>query len=180
MAYNIYMPKRTNRSILIDSLLKIIANEPGISAQKLTEKASQNYSLSEITSALRYMKYNQLIFDRFDRGLSVSNKAKIRLASVEVEQLFITKPKKWDKKWRLVIFEIPHAFKTKRDAFSNHLGQLGFIKLKDSVYVHPFHCQNETEKLAAYYKLQKYVTYLESSKLITTRKLEKEFKNLLS
>lgn len=174
------MSKRTNRSILIDFLLKLIAENPGITVEKLLDKLSQKYSKQEIASTLRYMKYNQLVFNRFERGLSVSNKAKIRLSNALIEQLFVTKPKNWDKKWRIIMYDIPENMKSKRDAFSKHLVRVKLLKLKDGVYIHPFPCQSEIEKLANYFQIQKHVTYIESSKLITNRKLEKEFEKLLS
>ena len=50
---------------------------------------------------------------------------------MQIDDLKIAKPKKWDKKWRLVIFDIAQIEKIYREElFRGKLKKLGFLSLK--------------------------------------------------
>ena len=59
----------------------------------------------------------------------------------------------WDKKWRLVIFDIPEKKKPAREALREKLKDLGFAKLQDSVWVTPFPCENEIKLIKLVFNL---------------------------
>jgi len=50
-------------------------------------------------------------------------------------------PKEWDKKWRLVIFDVPESKKKNRDILRRKLIEIGFVRLQDSVFIFPFDCK---------------------------------------
>ena len=52
--------------------------------------------------------------------------------------LFKWQRKKWDKKWRLVIFDLPEKESGKRNALRKKLTNLGFGQWQRSVYVSPY------------------------------------------
>lgn len=66
-----------------------------------------------------------------------------KIAKYEFEEMKIQKPKKWDGKWRLVIFDIPEGKKTAREFLRQKLISLGFYQLQKSVYIQPFPCIEE-------------------------------------
>ncbi len=66
----------------------------------------------------------------------------------------------WDKKWRVVIFDIPEDEREARDALREHLEYMGFFVLQRSVFVHPFSCQNEINFLIELYDIRKYVRFM--------------------
>ncbi len=45
---------------------------------------------------------------------------------------------KWDKRWRVLIFDIPEKQKYKRDRLRTKLDELGFRKMQQSVWITPF------------------------------------------
>lgn len=57
------------------------------------------------------------------------------------ERLQIKKPKRWDEKWRVVIFDVPEKYKASRDRFRRILQKAGFLRLQDSVWIHPYDCE---------------------------------------
>ncbi len=57
------------------------------------------------------------------------------------EKLRIRKPKKWDEKWRVVIFDIPEKYRSSRERFRRILKKAGFLRLQDSVWIHPYDCE---------------------------------------
>lgn len=85
----------------------------------------------------------------------ITEKGKINLRKYKVDKLKINKPKKWDKKWRVVIFDIPDTQKLQRNAFRWKLKSLDFYSLQKSVWLHPFNCKNEIEILREFLKIDK-------------------------
>ena len=57
-------------------------------------------------------------------GISKNGEVKIR--KFILDELSIKNPKNWDKKWRLVIFDIPEKYKEARAALRKKLGDIGF------------------------------------------------------
>ena len=66
---------------------------------------------------------------------------------MQINALKIARPRKWDKKWRLVIFDISQLKKFYREVFRGKLKELGFYQLQKSVWVHPFQCDDEIQLL---------------------------------
>ncbi len=56
--------------------------------------------------------------------------------------------KKWDEKWRLVVFDIEEKYKFQRESIREKLRELGFGKLQESVWMSPFPIERE---LAEYF-----------------------------
>ena len=77
-----------------------------------------------------------------------------------INQMKISKPLKWDLKWRLVIFDIPEPLFRVRNSLRFHLKKLGFIELQKSVFVYPYPCLNEIEFIIETYNVRKYVRTL--------------------
>lgn len=51
--------------------------------------------------------------------------------------------KTWDKKWRLVLFDVSMEDHQKRNAFRHLIKRLGAVKLQQSVWVYPYDCAEE-------------------------------------
>ena len=49
----------------------------------------------------------------------------------------------WDKKWRIVIFDIPQELHNERTRFRRKLKSLGFAMLQKSVFAFPYPCEEE-------------------------------------
>ena len=52
------------------------------------------------------------------------------------------KPRWWDKKWRVLIFDIPERRRKLRLHVRTTLTQLGFERLQDSVWIYPYDCED--------------------------------------
>lgn len=100
-----------------------------------------------------------------------------RLQQVVIDELFIEVPKKWDKRWRAVSFDIPVKFSRQRTGFVDRLQALGFVMLQKSLWVHPAPCFELVEQLAGHYNVMRYCTLFEIRKLdeLATRKLFRHF-----
>jgi len=85
--------------------------------------------------------------------IRLTKEGKKKAGWMQIDDLKIKKPKKWDEKWRIVIFDISHLKKFYRDLFRGKLKELGFYQLQKSVWIHPFDCRDEIELLKDFFAL---------------------------
>jgi phenylacetic acid degradation operon negative regulatory protein len=98
--------------------------------------------------------------------------------------------KKWDKKWRLVIFDIKEKEKSLRERLRDKLKELGFGMLQKSIYISPHDLAFDVYEFLknnqllgkAFILTAKHELMGEAEKLAEvvwqTKKLEEEYKNL--
>lgn len=55
---------------------------------------------------------------------------------------FSKTPRRWDRKWRVLIFDIPERRKALRLKIRTMLRTIGFVRLQDSVWVYPHDCED--------------------------------------
>lgn len=85
--------------------------------------------------------------------IRLTEKGKSRAGMYQINDLKIKTPQRWDKKWRLVIFDIAELKRFKRDAFRGILRNLGMVPLQQSVWVYPHHCKDEIDLLRDFFGL---------------------------
>lgn len=129
-----------------------------------TSKKSQRRRLSQSLQYLRRRGYVTLEYLKDGRlRISVTKQGKTIIQRLNIEQLTIPKPPTWDKKWRIVIFDVPNWKSKNRLAFTDNLKRLGFVMIQKSVWAYPFPCHDEIMILRKYYDIEKHVTYLETA-----------------
>ena len=68
--------------------------------------------------------------------------------------------RKWDCKWRVLIFDIPERKKIIREQIRRTLISVGFMRLQDSVWIYPYDCEKLITLLKADLKIGKDVLYM--------------------
>jgi CRISPR/Cas system-associated endoribonuclease Cas2 len=103
----------------------------------------------------RLLKSGYIIAERKNHDLIIrlTEKGKRAAGWLQIDALKIKRPKKWDGKYRLVIFDISQLKRIYRDALRGKLRELGFIRLQKSVWLHPFDCKDEIELLREFFGL---------------------------
>ena len=66
----------------------------------------------------------------------------------------------WDKKWRIIIFDIPQEKHIARVRFRNKLKSLGCVMIQKSVFVFPYPCHKEIGDIAGYLEISDHVDIL--------------------
>jgi hypothetical protein len=191
------MGRNNTTSSIIDSLLRYLAIGGVLSttvlapnAFELIDKRLQQYMNTlepkgqqrEYQRLLTNMKKQGLISydtEGISRGIQLTEKGRERAEKANLDYLIIPVPDEWDKHWRLVMFNVPERFKTKRDAFTRKLKELGLLQLQRGVWIHPYPCQAEVESLAVVNGIQEYITYVETSFIAHHRNLRGRFQRTL-
>lgn len=92
--------------------------------------------------------------------LVLNEKGKKKALTYKAGTMRIKSSGVWDKKWRVVIFDIPEDEREARDAVRGHLEDMGFFVLQRSVFVHPLDCKDEIDFLIELYDIRKYVRFM--------------------
>lgn len=101
--------------------------------------------------------------------ISLSEEGKKYAGEYQINDLNIEKPRQWDKKWRVLIFDIPNKHGIKREALRGKLKELGFIQMQKSVWVHPYECEKEIDLLKDFFGLSE-----KNLQLILAEKVEND------
>lgn len=92
------------------------------------------------------------------------------------ETIRLTRPKRWDGRWRLVMFDIPHRRKAARDALRRKLRELEFYPIQKSVLISPYPCEDELDFIATTFEVRQYVLLFSVDSFEGEEKLKHHFK----
>lgn len=87
----------------------------------------------------------------------------------------LRRPKHWDGKWRVVIFDIPEKKRKTRDQIRRLFHQSGLYLLQDSVWVFPFDCEDLLTLLKTDLNVGRNILYLIVDELEGDKYLRKHF-----
>jgi len=92
------------------------------------------------SSASKLVKKGLLVYQNGKYELTEAGEKKLR--HWELEDYKFKRPHKWDKKWRVIIFDIPEKKKKVRNQIRNLFISAGLFRLQDSVWVYPYDCED--------------------------------------
>lgn len=85
--------------------------------------------------------------------ISLTPEGRKKAGMFQIDVLKIARPKRWDGKWRILLFDITEKKKPYREALRGKLIELKFLQLQKSVWVHAFECGAEIELLKDFFGL---------------------------
>ncbi len=125
-------------------------SERGISRAKLIDTISR---LKRSGLVRGYVEQKREYLEITDKGIE-------KIKKLYLDVIEIHRPKKWDGKWRIIIFDIPEKERSARDGIRTKLYSLGFKQIQKSVFVYPFECSKEIQLICNCYQARKYIKYL--------------------
>ena len=142
------------------------------------DKRLKNKNQASLRSALYRLKKQKLINISEKDGktlIEITQKGKTRALKYKLEKMKIKKPKRWDKKWRVVIFDIPNNKTLARNVLRDKLKELGFYKLQKSVWIFPYKCRDEIDFIKEIYNIEPYINLILAEKIDQEEKCLKFF-----
>ena len=109
---------------------------------------------------LREQKHVEVATENGQEVLRLTSGGKRKILRYSLDSLTIDKPTGWDRKWRLVLYDVPKKSKKLGDVIRGTLGSLGFYGIQESVYIYPYPCFKQIEFLREYYGLGDHVQYM--------------------
>jgi DNA-binding MarR family transcriptional regulator len=157
----------------IFKVIESLRSEGGTSGEiKYTKK-----QINSAISSLKKRKFIKIIKDKNGRvKIKLTNKGRKRILEMSLDFVEIRKSKKWDGKWRIVIFDIPVKHNAAREALRNRIKQLGFKQLQKSVWIIPWECEDEILFIAEIFKVERYIEIIEADHILHDEESQKVFK----
>jgi DNA-binding transcriptional regulator PaaX len=140
--------------------------------------AQKKYSVNVALKKAIADGYIEFVDGKKGKYLRITTEGKQRLARISARGLGeekVKKKRRWDGNWRMVIYDIPSAKKAKRDMLRNALRAYGFVCLQNSVWVHPFECQEIITLLKAEFTVGKNVLYVVADTIENDKQLRAHF-----
>ncbi len=134
---------------------------------------------AELPNAIKRLKEKGLVsYDGKDGYIKINltQKGKNIAREYSLENRVIKKPKTWDGKWRIVIFDVPTHLRRRRDLFRQQLISFGFRMIQQSVWAYPFPCGELIALMKTNFCLGEEVLYLVAEKIEGEKRLERLFK----
>lgn len=188
MAKNIWKNNIAAKEILLTmakiGIITIGATSPyflhAVIKQYFKEKSRQRRLIKQ--RALRELiKKKYISFQELNNGfikIELTHRGKNFVRQYHLETMKLQKPKIWDKKWRVILYDIPTYNKKASDAFREKLKQLGLYQLQKSVWVSPYECMAEIEFLCGVFNIDinRHVLYFATFHIPKEKILKKFFK----
>ncbi len=120
----------------------------------------RKYKETQLRRALyRLKKHNRVEYIKENVNnmtLKITKGGRDFLKKIDFDNLTLEQTESWDKKWRLVIFDIPEKKKPAREALREKLKDLGMKKLQHSIWITPFSCEKEINLIKIIFNLSDY------------------------
>jgi DNA-binding transcriptional regulator PaaX len=107
--------------------------------------------------------------------IELTNAGKNRVQMYLAKDFKYKLPDKWDKRWRLIIFDIPIKNNRARDVLRERLKNLGCFQIQKSVYIFPFECKDVIDYITSLYDLGPFIQYVVADSIDTEIDLIHEF-----
>jgi DNA-binding transcriptional regulator PaaX len=169
------------KGALITGAIIIAASSPYFITNIIkANKRFRRYPKQRVADTFTRLKREGLIMIERNNSqiyIKLTKEGKKKAGLYQIDNLSIKKPKKWDGKWRIVIFDIAELKRSHREAFRGKLKELGFKPLQKSVWIYPFPCQEEIVLLRDFFGLDKNdIQLIVAEKIESDEKLREIFK----
>lgn len=147
--------KKILKGLMTVGVVSFAATSPYFIINLLGKNKYQQKKI-QIAKTFHYLNRRGLIKYRREGKqiyLSLTPRGKKYVKELQIDDLKIEKPRRWDRKWRILIFDISEKCRIVREVLRGKLKELGFIQLQKSVWIYPFDCENEFKILKTFFNL---------------------------
>ena len=100
---------------------------------------------------------------------------KAKAMRYKIEETKIQKQKRWDRKWRLVMFDVPEEKKKARQAINFALKRIGCVHYQKSVFITPFPCEKEIDFIGETFNVREYIRIVIAESVEESGVFERKF-----
>lgn len=160
--------------------LAVILSGPNIlKILKVLKRDYDRMSKQRIKDALRQLERKKIIeFQNkgYETYVKLTPDGKKEILKYKVDELKFIRPKIWDKKWRIIVFDVPEKLSKARKYLASTLRRAGAYQFQKSVFVYPHECEDDIRFISELYKVQPFVKIIEAGKIDHHEVLKKHFK----
>ncbi|MBI5004546.1 hypothetical protein HZC00_05655 [Candidatus Kaiserbacteria bacterium] len=158
-----YLQHAVLSAVAVSGMLLVMAAAPN-TLQLLGAFGNKKRFRERTMSAIGRLASNGLVvFEKSDGGnvIRITDKGR-RYLAFEEQRMMTEMPgkRRWDKRYRIVMFDIREKRKATRNALSATMRSWGFLRLQDSVWVYPYDCEDLIALLKTDLRIGKEVIYV--------------------
>ncbi len=132
-----------------------------------------------LNQAIQNLYKSKLVSTKSDKNgtltLILSKEGKEVALRYDLDNMVIKMPAYWDKKWRVVMFDVPENLKRVRDTLRMHFKGMGFYEFQKSVFVHPYPCASEVEYIVEFYNARRYIRFITATEIDNAPELMRHY-----
>jgi len=130
-------------------------------------------------------KYSELVSQGIFRRIATQDGSRIELTEKGIkiaeelsqrEEVRPVQQKKWDQKWRIIMFDVWERRRRVRDELRETLKEIGFVKVQDSAWAYPYPFEKFLVFLRTHLKLGLGILYVVADEIEYDEKLRQHFK----
>jgi transposase len=136
-----------------------------------------NYQIKSVSIRLVRKGLARFVERNGRKYLELTTPGREVLASAQQRAALLQRAsRRWDGRWRMIIFDIPEKYRKTRDKLRGTLRSLGFIQLQGSVWVYPYDCEEVVALVKSELHVGASVLYTIVEKIESDGKLRQHFK----
>src|SRR3989344_1400032 len=148
--------------------LQLLGKVPGMRHSRFNAQAR--------TALGRLAQKGWIVFERKDgKNFARITEAGRRAFAFEAQRTGLYPRRRWDKRWRIVMFDVPERRRAVRAKLRTAMKSLGFVRLQDSAWVYPYDCEDLIALLKAELKIGFSALYLVVEHIENDKYLREEF-----
>lgn len=136
--------------------------------------AKFNYKTKSVLGRLADKGYVEFIEENGKRRARITEKGE-QMLQFETEKVAMAKKRRWDRRWRIVIFDIPERRKNVRTNIRRFMQEYGFVRLQDSVWIYPHDCEDLIALAKANFRIGADMLYMIVERLENDKHLREHF-----
>lgn len=165
---------------ILGGIIIIGAMAPGVFGALNRSGFTKRKYNRRFNDTIYYLKKRKLLIvgENKDGSLKVelSKNGKKKMLIYNLDKLKIKPMRKWDGKWRFVMFDIPSKYKGRANVLRDKLKELGLYQFQKSVWVYPYPLENEIDLITQLFEVKPFVKLGEMINLEGEYKLKKKYK----
>ena len=172
------------RSRIQEALLLMLASSGRLGGDALIRQAVESLTGADLTPPPRMKEVVRTTASRLvRRGLLKFEGSHYSMTKVgekvwkrwQLADFKLPKPRRWDKKWRIIIFDIPERKKKIRNEIREIFKSAGLQRLQDSVWVYPYDCEDVIGLLKTEYDIGANLLYIIADQIENDKYLRMDF-----
>ena len=139
------------------------------------EKYNLKYRMKSVAGRLVAKGYVKWVERDDKKYLRITDAGRKALEFEQAKVALKNQKKKWDGRWRMIVFDIPERRGYIRARLRAYMNEIGFVRLQDSVWVYPYDCEDFVALLKVELKIGKDVLYAIADTIEHDKGLRQQF-----
>ena len=165
-------------TLLVVGVIAVAVTMPNVVQLFKYFKPKDTYERSKIKRSVARLERAGFIEQKGGKeGLYIlTKKGKEKAMRQAIEKMEVLSQKTWDKKWRLIMFDIPENKMQSRRGINFALKKLGCVQYQKSVFVTPFPCEKEIGYVGESFGVRDNICIVVATEIEKSEALRKIFK----